>query len=358
MGRGRKRSPRSHPPANSSIGDSPALGTRPPGEAIRRLGLATAEELAVSGGTSSATEGSPFASLIPWLTSLSTAGSPSDPADPKPTRYLTAKGLPTLLMKVVQKVWNFEFVEMEDLLPAPRSLRLVEQGVASSSLQESLVGALNQFQAQQQHRAKRRVTDIMTCVRCFSLYMAVLSKKEAGMVPSMVAHLHTVLRLHQRASSQLAWLEYDIQFRMELEASADRAWTSGDPWQYVACLAGQRTAEDPFDITEAEATKLPKGKGKRPAEHEGERGSSTLKQAAKRSRRAVCRLFNTAPRGCPYGKECIFAHRCTSCGSQTTTGMPVAPRHLRGWQTGQPPHQRGRDVPTPKKIGEIGQNCS
>ena len=164
-------------------------------------------------------------------------------------------------MKVVQKVWNLEFVEMEDLLPAPRSLRLVEQGVASSSLQESLVGALNQFQAQQQHRAKRRVTDIMTWVRCFSLYMAVLSKKEPGMVRSMVAHLHTVLRLHQRASSQLAWLEYDIQFRMELAASADRAWTSGDPWQYVACLPGQRPAEDPFDISEAEATNATEGEG-------------------------------------------------------------------------------------------------
>ena len=110
------------------------------------------------------------------------------------------------------------------------------------------------------------------------MYMAVLSK----MVPSMVAHLHTVRRLYQRA---LAWLEYDIQFRMELAASADRAWTSGDPWQYVACLPGQRPAEDPFNISEAEATMLLKGKGKRPAEHEGERGSSsTLKQAAKRPR--------------------------------------------------------------------------
>ena len=98
MGRGRKRSPRSLPPANSRIGVPPALGTRPSGESIRRLSLATTEELAVPGGTSSATEGSPFAFLIPWLTSLSTAGSPSDPADSKPTRYLTAKGLPTLRM--------------------------------------------------------------------------------------------------------------------------------------------------------------------------------------------------------------------------------------------------------------------
>jgi hypothetical protein len=203
-------------------------------------------------------EGSnPLASLIPWLTSLSASGTSGDTAEANPTRYLVAKGLPTIPMKVVLKVWNLEFVEMEDFLPTP-------QRAAPSSLQDSLVGALNQFQALQQHKAQRRVTDVITWVRCFSLYMAVLSKKEPDMMPSMVAHLPTVLRLHQRASFQLAWLEYDIQFCMELAASTDRAWTSGDPWQYVACLPGQRPAEDPFDMSEAETPTVPKGKGKHP----------------------------------------------------------------------------------------------
>ena len=145
--------------------------------------------------------GNTLASLIPWLTSLSASGTSSDTAEAKPARYLVAKGLPTI---VVQKVWNLEFVEMEDFL---RSLRLAEQRAA---LQESLVGALIQFQALQQHKAQRRVTDVVTWVRCFSLFMVVLSKKVPGMVPSMVAHLHTVLRLHQRASF------HNIQFHMEL----------------------------------------------------------------------------------------------------------------------------------------------
>ena len=45
--------------------------------------------------------------------------------------------------------------------------------------------------------------------------MAVMSKKSAEPIPNMVAHLHTVHRLQQKASRQFAWLEYDIQFRME-----------------------------------------------------------------------------------------------------------------------------------------------
>ena len=54
----------------------------------------------------------------------------------------------------------------------------------------------------------------------------------------MVAHLHTVLRLNQKATYNSAWLEWDIQVRMDMAALEDRTWTSGDPWQYVARLLG------------------------------------------------------------------------------------------------------------------------
>ena len=95
--------------------------------------------------------------------------------------YLVAKGLPTLPCKQVEKVWGLEFVDMEDFLPAPRSLRLAEQGTAAPSFQESLVGALNQFQAiQWQKKSNRRVTDAATWVKCFTLYIAVMAKKKGG----------------------------------------------------------------------------------------------------------------------------------------------------------------------------------
>ena len=67
---------------------------------------------------------------------------------------IVAKGLPTLPTKLVEKVWNFEFVEMEEFLPEPRSLRIVEQGSSSQSFQDSLGGALSQFQARQQHNSQ------------------------------------------------------------------------------------------------------------------------------------------------------------------------------------------------------------
>jgi hypothetical protein len=39
----------------------------------------------------------------------------------KPSRYLVAKGLPTLAMKLMEKIWNLEYVDMEEFLPTPRS---------------------------------------------------------------------------------------------------------------------------------------------------------------------------------------------------------------------------------------------
>ena len=216
-----------------------------------------------------------------------------------------AKGLPTLTMRVVERIWNLEFVEMEDLLPAPRSLRLAEQGTTPKSLQDSLVGALSHFQALQQHKAQRRVSDITTWVKCFSLYMAVLAKSEPAMVPSMVAHLHTVLHLHQRAIQHLAWLEYDIQFRMELAASVDKGWKEGNPWQYVACLPGQRQMGDfYFDAPDGEAP--PKGKGKREEGH-GTGGREEPKAEPQKAQKGSMPPFQSGPEGLPV-RERVHLH--------------------------------------------------
>ena len=93
---------------------------------------------------------SSLSSLIPLLSSIAAGRSGLDKPGAKPARYRVAKGLPTLPTKLVEKVWNFEFVEMEEFLPTPRALRIAEQGNPASSLQESLVGALSHFQALQQ----------------------------------------------------------------------------------------------------------------------------------------------------------------------------------------------------------------
>lgn len=229
-----------------------ALGTLPSQEVIRGLGLPSR-----SGGDDQqdgsleAASHSNLAAILPLLTSMTQPTEAREKGDPKPSRYLVAKGLPTLPMKLVDKVWNRDYVEMEEFLPTPRVLRLVDQGGAARSLQESLVGALSQFQAiQQQQRSQRPGLDILTWTKCFTLYTAVMSKKLPDMIPSMVAHMHTVVKLHQKVPKSTSWYEYDMRFRMEMAASEDRMWTCGDPWQYITCLPSPSGVQDPFDMAE------------------------------------------------------------------------------------------------------------
>ena len=177
--------------------------------------------------------------------------------------------------------------------------------------------------------------NIMTWVRCFTLYVAVMARKSAEMILCMVAHLHTVLRLYQKAAQKLAWLEYDIQFRMEIAASEDRSWTCDDPWQYASCLPGPNSMSDPFEVAELDErqtqgsiqeqavsgqavadTNAFVGKGKRPLSLGPSNGGASVRPPAKKPRKSgMCRLFNSAPGGYPYGRECIFTHRCLNCGA-------------------------------------------
>ena len=251
-------------------------------------------------------------------------------------------------MKLAEKAWNLEFIEMEEFLPAPQSLRLAEQGKPALSLQDSLVGALNQFQAIQSQKSQRCVQAISTWIRCFTLYIAVMAKKKTDMIPCMVAHLHTVLKLQQKAPESMSWLEYDIQFRMEMAAREGREWTSGDPWQYIACLLGPSRAQDPFDLAEQAGPPPPKqdqphflppitqppigrppsvlGKGGRPMDSMAAKAPASGGPPAKKDKKSgACRWFNKALGGCPFGKECAYIHRCSNCGVENEHGRPMCP---------------------------------
>lgn len=78
----------------------------PTGEAVRRLDLTTIDhQQCPEEGQKKQARGheiNPMAALIPWLTSMSTNSSSGEAADAKPSQFLVAKGLPTLL-KLVEK---------------------------------------------------------------------------------------------------------------------------------------------------------------------------------------------------------------------------------------------------------------
>ena len=103
-----------------------------------------------------------------------------------------AKGLPTLPVKLVEKVWNKQHVDMEEFLPIPHSLRLAGQTRTSSSLQETLIGALSQFHGTTAPTdiAKARHGWVDMDKKFFTVHCSVVEEAPTNNSKYMVMHMH------------------------------------------------------------------------------------------------------------------------------------------------------------------------
>ena len=144
--------------------------------------------------------------------------------------FLAAAGLPTVTQKLAQRIWDFE---MEEFLPSNRVVQALE---VSGLAREGTVYQLPQ---------SCKVTEIMSWIRCFTLYLAVMSSRRPELVAPMVAHLHTVIKLEQSMGG-LGWLQYDWRARKELCAAGSTTWGKQDPRQLLACLPHASTSLDPL----------------------------------------------------------------------------------------------------------------
>ena len=164
----------------------------------------------------------------------------------------------------------------------------------------------------------------MTWVRCFTLYIAVMSQKRAELVAPMTAHLHMVIRLYRRGGPD--WFHYDWKARRQTCAMGPAEWGRCNPRQFL-CSSGGGVIEGPFDPLPEWP---PAGSGVRflPATPVKARQPSSQPRwstGSARKQGRVCRMFNRAPAGCSYGDQCIFVHRCTIC-RRTDHGRRNLPR--------------------------------
>ena len=84
--------------------------------------------------------------------------------------FLEAPGLPTVPMELAQRIWDLDFIEMEEFLPSNRTVQALE---VSGMTKDGTV--LHVPQA-------RRVADISTWTRCFSLYVAEMENQKPELV--------------------------------------------------------------------------------------------------------------------------------------------------------------------------------
>ena len=60
---------------------------------------------------------------------------------------------------------------------------------------------------------KPTVSGILEWIRCFNIYMAVISHKQPTRIPILLAYETLIIEAHMEYSSQ-AWSEYDRQSRL------------------------------------------------------------------------------------------------------------------------------------------------
>ena len=232
---------------------------------------------------------------------------PSNRSMVSKSHFLPAPGLPTIPNKLAQKIWNLEFVEMEEFLPSNKTIQAMENPI---SMQEGIMGALQQLQ-----QPNKRVVDILTWVRCFSLYIAVMAARHHDLVAPMTSHMHTVMRL-QAMYGGMSWIQYDWQARREMNAEGAESWQKRDPWQLLSCLPGTITKADCFAINSdapgpVQVAKQQRGLGG--TYTSSNKGQPYTPGGRRRKLNRVCPLFNKARAGCHYGEECIYVHRCSGC---------------------------------------------
>ena len=190
---------------------------------------------------------------------------------------------------------------MDELLPSNRAIQALKGSGSQEAGTSSSVGLAQSL--------NRRTTDMMAWVRCFNLYTAVMAQRQPELIGPMAAHLHTVMTIHNAGG--LAWYQYNWITRRESCATGLVEWGHRDPFNLVSYCFGGWGLDDPF------------GPLPFPTPIPSSRDVSTCETGAPKPRQPprlrapgdLCRLFNKAPGGFPYGEECIFIHRCSVCHS-------------------------------------------
>ena len=175
-------------------------------------------------------------------------------------------------------------------------------------------------------RRSRKVTEILTWVRCFCTYSAVRGAHSPEMLPELMAYLSTIVRVSQEFIG-LAWVRYDVGFRQQAAATRSQRWSVVNPSLYASCFTGSAKSSAPRcelcqATTHTERECAQQGDSDPDMQQRVKAMESVvLALSRQQPRRApagpwrpsgeVCRLFNR--NSCSYPR-CRHTHVCSSCG--------------------------------------------
>lgn len=133
---------------------------------------------------------------------------------------------PPIPLKLAQKIWRNEFVDLQELLPA----RL---GIPEPTLLDVLTKP-------ESTKPKKEIKTIQQWALCFNSYITVLAITHPQRVGDLLAYSSIIIN----ASSEYEdtpWLQYDARFRRQAATDPNRPWATIDASLWTTCFANARS---------------------------------------------------------------------------------------------------------------------
>lgn len=221
-------------------------------------------------------------------------------------------GLAAVPKRVMEKIWNGEYVDFNELPPAKGKGRSVIQGE----------GQIVLVQAADLMATKKLIPDLGVWAQCFALYMAILAQKKPEKMPEMLAYLTTI----SKASTKYrwpSWLIYDHNFRSEAAGDPSRSWAVVDPSLYSQAFVNMSISEDNWctrchslDHATYRCPLRPTGMGARKRQWANFTPSYPPAKKQERepgAKREICKKYNRYGGDCRYGDTFKHLHACSRC---------------------------------------------
>lgn len=218
------------------------------------------------------------------------------------------EGLPTIPLKLAERIRKWEFVEMFELLPE----LLVDLKTEESRDSQPSRG-----------RSRKRVQDINVWLQCFAVFVGVVAKSAPDAVPGMMGYMTRIIKASQEYDGT-AWVAYDTAFRRQAAATGLKDWGKIDSSLYTVCFTGKARRVQRCDVclSAAHRTSDCVALGEEDQDMAGRfkavesallaLSSPQRGMLARTSRsQELCRLFNE--KRCNF-RNCKYRHACRWCG--------------------------------------------
>ena len=241
----------------------------------------------------------PSCTALQQVTEFASSSEPGPSSRACPMEFCIGAGLPPIPPRLVTRIESGEFIEMAELVPDNSATSTATQSRPNKS-------------------QRRAISNIFEWVKCFSMYIAVVSLKQPHRVPDLLGYLILIMESHVEHAGE-GWIGYDRRFREIAATKPNVVWAQIDTTLWNIAFSGKATSarcKFCFSLfhTSAECSWAPQ-QGSPPSGYQHLQQTPTQPSQYSRPlrRRRICMLYNNEPApGCSF-PDCRFDHICCLC---------------------------------------------